>query len=409
MLKHLFPRAHARYSTSTNGQLLGDFAAWLVSIGYARHAARGHVRRLKQTLEAMSASPIARDAGIAAASLSEAFCLPAVQSLFQGTRRAFERFLATRGQLLKESDDNRFALLLGSYRGHLSEERGLAVVTVEQHISTIKSFLAQVLPADAPIQSLSVLAVERFVAAEGQRLRRQTLQHVIAHLRAFLRFCFDRGEVRERLDSIDAPRVHRGELPPRAISWSLVQRLLRSVDRSTPLGRRDHAILHLMAHYGLRPSEITALTLGSIDWEAQTLRVKQCKTRSDLILPLTSQTMWLLTRYLRCRPPGGPYPELFRRARTPPGPLTHYAVGDLYQKRARESGLPLQGTSSYCLRHSFAMRLLGRGVGIKAIGDLLGHRTLESTCVYLRLQTTTLREVALPLPAPTSGIVGGPA
>jgi site-specific recombinase XerD len=409
MLKDLFPRDHARYAASVNGQLLGDFAAWLVSLGYARHAAQGHVRRLKQTLEGVSVSPIAGEVGIAATSLSEAFRLPAAQSLFQGTRGAFERFLTARGQLLKRPDDNRFALLLGSYRRYLSEERGLAVVTIEQHIATTESFLAQVLSANAPLQSLSALGVERFVAAEGRRLRRQSLQHVIARLRAFLRFCFDRGELRERLDSIDAPRVYRGELPPRAVSWSLVQRLLRSIDRSTQLGRRDYTILHLMAHYGLRPSEIVTLTLGSIDWQAQTLRVGQCKTRSDLILPLTDQTVRLLTRYLRRRRPGDAHSELFLRARTPPGPLTHYAVGDLYQKRARESGLPLQGTSSYCLRHSFAMRLLGRGVGIKTIGDLLGHRTLESTCVYLRLQTATLREVALPLPTPTSGIVGGAA
>ncbi len=83
--------------------------------------------------------------------------------------------------------------------------------------------------------------------------------------------------------------------------------------------------------------------------------------------------------------------EMFRffqgvpRASTPVGPLTRYIIADLYQKRARQSGLPLQGTSSYCLRHSFAMRLLDRGVGVKVIGDLLGHHTLESTCVYLRL------------------------
>ena len=94
------------------------------------------------------------------------------------------------------------------------------------------------------------------------------------------------------------------------------------------------------------------------------------------------------------RPARRAHPELFLRASTPVGPLTHYAIGDLYQKRVRQSELPLQGTSSYCLRHSFAMRLLDRGVGVKVIGDLLGHRTLESTCVYLRLQSGALREVA---------------
>ena len=206
---------------------------------------------------------------------------------------------------------------------------------------------------------------------------------------------------------IDAPRVYRGELPPRALPWPLVQQLLRSIDRSSQLGWRDYAILHLMAHYGLRPSEIVTLTLGSIDWQAETLSVKQRKTRSDLVLPLAPQTMRILSRYLRCGRPGGSRRELFLRGRTPAGPLTHNGVCGLYQKRARESGLPLHETSSYCLRHSFAMRLLDRGVGIKVIGDLLGHRTLESTCVYLRLQIGALRDVALPLPPPIVGILEG--
>jgi integrase/recombinase XerD len=282
--------------------------------------------------------------------------------------------------------------------------RGLTSATVEQHIATAKSLLAQALPADAPLHALSAPAVERFVTTEARRIKRQSLQHVVARLRAFLRFCFDQGEVQERLDIIDAPRAYRGELPPRALAWPLVQRLLRSIDRSNRLGWRDYAILHLMAHYGLRPSEIITLTLGSIDWKTKTLRVKQCKTRSDLILPLAEQTMRILRHYLRCERPGVAHPELFLRASTPVGPLTHYAIGDLYQKRVRQSGLPLQGTSSYCLRHSFAMRLLDRGVGVKVIGDLLGHRTLESTCVYLRLQTRALRQVALPLSASTTGI-----
>jgi site-specific recombinase XerD len=159
-----------------------------------------------------------------------------------------------------------------------------------------------------------------------------------------------------------------------------------------------------MAHYGLRPSEIVTLTLASVHWENRTLRVNQRKTRSDLILPLTEQTIRILRHYLRRGRTGGTCSELFLRASTPVGPLTHYTIADLYQKHARQSGLPLQRTSSYCLRHSFAMRLLDRGVGVKLIGDLLGHRTLESTCVYLRLQTGALREVALPLPTATTGI-----
>ena len=143
-----------------------------------------------------------------------------------------------------------------------------------------------------------------------------------------------------------------------------------------------------------------SLTLESIDWANKTLRVEQCKTRSALILPLADSARRVLKRYLRCGRPGSRHPHLFLRARTPAGPLKPTAVCDIYEKRARQSGLSLQGSSSYSLRHAFAMRLLNRGVGVKVIGDLLGHHTLESTCLYLRLQTEALREVALPLPVP---------
>lgn len=397
MLEHLFRKVHACYAGSPNGALLDDFATWLISAGYAQHTACRHVRRLKQALDGMSSAPLGRDTGVSSRFLSQAFA----SASLRGTRCAVERFLTAKKLLFREPGPDPFSPLLDRYRRHLSEVRGLASATVEQHTSTAKSLLAQALPADAPLHALSAPAVEQFVTTAGRRIKRQSLQHVVARLRAFLRFCFDQGEVRERLDIIDTPRAYRGEQPPRALAWSLVQRLLRSIDRSSRLGWRDYAILHLMAHYGLRPSEIITLTPGSIDWEAKRLRVKQCKTRSDLMLPLADQTLRILRHYLRCERPGGAHPELFLRASTPVGPLTHYTIGDLYQKRVRLSGLPLQGTSSYCLRHSFAMRLLDRGVGVKVIGDLLGHRTLESTCVYLRLQTSALREVALSLCAPT--------
>ncbi|MBP1293635.1 MULTISPECIES: tyrosine-type recombinase/integrase [Bradyrhizobium] len=348
----------------------------------------------------MGAARLDCDTGVSERFFSQAFS----STSLQGTRCAVVRFLTVRRLLVREPAPDPFSSLLDRYKRHLSEVRGLSSATLEQHIATAKSLLAHALPADAPLQALSAAAVERFVITAARRIKRQTLQHVVARLRAFLRFCFDQGEVQERLDVIDAPRAYRGELPPRALAWPLVQRLLRSIDRSSRLGWRDYAILHLMAHYGLRPSEIITLTLGSIDWENKTLHVKQCKTRSDLILPVADQTLRILRHYLRRGRPGGKHPELFLRASTPVGPLTHYAIGDLYQKRAGQSGLPLQGTSSYCLRHSFAMRLLDRGVGVKVIGDLLGHHTLESTCVYLRLETGALREVALALPTATIGL-----
>jgi site-specific recombinase XerD len=95
---------------------------------------------------------------------------------------------------------------------------------------------------------------------------------------------------------------------------------------------------------------------------------------------------------------GTVHSELFLRARCPSGPIERTAVQDIFQKRAREAGLS-PSIHVYQLRHTFAMRLLSRGVGVKAIGDLMGHRSLESTCAYLRLDIQTLRGVALPVPA----------
>lgn len=201
-----------------------------------------------------------------------------------------------------------------------------------------------------------------------------------------------------RLDAIDTPRVYRDELPPRAIPWASVQALLRSIDRRQATGWRDYTILYLMANYGLRPCEVVALRLDSIDWQAKTLRVEQRRTRSVLLLPLADRSLRVIKCYLNAGRPGSARAELFLRARGPSGAIKHTAVCNLYQARVERSGLALQGTSSYCLRHSFAMRLLERGVGIKAIGDVLGHRGLESTCVYLRLQLDALRDVALPVP-----------
>ena len=397
MLKQLFPRYHRRYTASLVAPWLHGFAEWLVAEGYARDPVRHHVRRLKQALEQAS-SPIRPASSFPSNELAVLFSWPEQQVPFQATERAFRRFLQTQERLVDEQKFSKCDELLCAYRTHLAELCGLRTTTISQHLSTISRFLTEAVPTNSPLNSLSPQAVEAFVVATGQRVKRQTLQHIVAHLRSFLRYCYDQNALSHRLDTIDMPRTYRDELPPRALAWSHVLGLLRSIDRSRMMGCRDHAILYLMAHYGLRPSEIAALSVDSIDWASRTLRVEQSKTRSTLVLPLSDQALRVLKRYLRCGRPGTTRPALFLRARSPVGPITHYTVCDVYTKRARESGLPLQGTSSYCLRHSFAMRLLTRGVGVKIIGDLLGHRTLESTCVYLRLQTEALRDVALPVP-----------
>lgn len=169
--------------------------------------------------------------------------------------------------------------------------RGLSASTVAQHLATIQTFLHEALPDGLPISALTRESIERHLVTTGQRISRQSLQHWVARLRSFLRFCHSNALLARPLDAIDTPRVYRNELPPRALPWSTVIELLRSIDRSNAVGWRDYTILHLMSHYGLRPCEVASLRLDAIDWQAGTLRVAQRKTRSILILPMADRTL----------------------------------------------------------------------------------------------------------------------
>lgn len=397
MLRDLFPKRHARYQRSPFVEDLDAFASWLHARGYSRDSACGHVFRVKQALD--RSAGLLPGASFASKHLDRAFAGEGDRFRHRASRNAFQNFLRPLGRLIEPQIIGRFDALRRDYRQFLEQMRGFAASTIQQHEGTVSEFLSEVLEPRRRLDQLSSASVEQYVLSKSREIKRQTLQHIIARLRAFLRYCYEHGVIAQRLDVIDTARTYRGELPPRALDWKLVQRLLASVDRRSLAGWRDYAVLHLMAHYGLRASEIASLKLSAIDWTAKTLAVEQRKTRSTLVLPLAERTIAVLRQYLRHGRPGSEHPELFLRVRSPAGPLRHYGVCGIYQKRARLSGLPLAATSSYCLRHAFAMRLLRRGVGIKAIGDLLGHHSLEATCVYLRVDIDMLREVALPVPA----------
>lgn len=401
MLQEVLPKAHRSYQQSHWAEELEEFGAWLRATGYSANSTRDHLCRLRNVLERMAGFRPKCTSMVV--QLDEAFRSSgpsqSMAARYRGTQRAYQRFLASRGRLITSPTCDRFATLRLSYRQHLAELRGFAGATIQQHDQTVQDFLSRVLGPHRVLTDLTSADIDRYLLLRSLEVTRQTLQHTVARLRSFLRYIYERGEIRSQLaGTIDTPRTYRGELPPKALDWTLAQKLLSSIDRASRTGWRDYAILHLMAHYGLRPSEIVTLRQDSIDWRAGLLHVEQCKTRSPLVLPLMAPTIDVLRSYLSHGRPSSERPELFLRARSPVGFITGKAVTYLFQKWARRSGLPLDGYSAYCLRHTFSMRLLGRGIGIKAIGDLLGHRSLESTCLYLRLDVNMLRQVALPVP-----------
>ena len=287
---------------------------------------------------------------------------------------------------------------MAAYQTFLADVRGLVGASILQHIAEVDGLLRHLLPKGGPLKELTAKSIEKHIERRAQTLSRRTLLTAVGYLRAFLVYCFERQLIPARLDFIDQPTGLRNELPPRALDWRLTQRLLSSIDRTDRSGWRDFMMLHLMAHYGLRPGEVSHLTLESIDWTARRLLVHQQKTHSWLTLPLKDESVGLLRRYLKEGRRPSRRRELFLATFTPYAPLSKAGVTQLFKNRVRKSGLPITYGFPYCLRHSFAMRLFDRKVGIKTISDLMGHQSIASTAVYLRLQTDVLREVALPVP-----------
>jgi site-specific recombinase XerD len=402
MLVELFPRMHRRYSSlRLLGPILGGFAGWLHARGYPRVAVRRHLRaarRLEQRWVRRglrSISAIRRtDFQVCAPGHSQDD--PDLAAVARVLRMYFEE----RGLLAGGSAPEAPRELTG-YQQYLTALRGLAAGTIADHLATVSEFL-QFIAAQRPAMSLGQLTpreLEAFVQQVALRVSRASLQHVVAHVRSFLRWLGAQGAARHGLESqIDTPRVYRQEQLPRALRWDMVRALLQSIDRTTAIGRRDYAILLLIATYGLRSSEIVALRLDDFDWRQGELRVPRCKVEGVLTLPLTDDAGDAVLDYIRRGRPTLPTRVLFLRVRPPAGLLKPTAVTEVFQTCARHSGLTIPFQGAHCLRHSLAVQLLRAGVSLKAIGDVLGHRSLESTCLYLRLATEDLRDVALDLP-----------
>lgn len=230
------------------------FIAWLRTDGYTDYVIDCHIRRLLFVLPKLSsgtAPPTLREVDLLAVFGRERCPLTRFTN-FASTRRVYSRYLRAQGRLITEpqtpTED-----LLRRYDQYLIDVRGLSASARCHHKLTLRGLLTGS-PCSRSLKKLSREDVERFILERSRRISRHSLQHEVGQVRAFLRYAHDAGLVRERLDCLDTPRTYRDELPPRAMPWPSVLKLLRSIDRASRNGWRDLTILHLLAYYGLRPS-----------------------------------------------------------------------------------------------------------------------------------------------------------
>jgi len=409
MLKDVFPKVHGRYSSlPVLGPMLEGFTEFLVSEGYSREPLRRHVRTARCVDEWLQGRGCGAVAEITRDDL-HACAPPGGRSQDDinaaAMVRLLERYLDHRGLLPLCRVPTPVDRKLDEYAAYLQQVRGLGPGTIADHRKTAAQFIHHVDTEGhlAALAHVTAHQIEEFVRSSGSRLGRGTMQHVVSQLRSFLRFLAARGEAPTGLDArIDTPRLYRGEQLPRALPWETVLAFLRAIDRSTPIGRRDYAMFLLITTYGLRASEIVGLRIEDLAWRTGRLSVHQQKSGSPLLLPLTDTVGDCLLAYLGHGRPALPARQIFLRHRAPAGVLKPTAVSEAFQAWTRRSGLKIPFHGPHCLRHSYAVHLLRQGTSLKTIGDLLGHRSAESTCVYLRLAVEDLRDVALNLPIATT-------
>lgn len=403
MLRSAFPRAHQKYfSLPLLGPIADGFDDWLTTNGFTQGS-----RKLAINLLPIADKKLRRRGVDQVAKLNHTVlndCCKALKKKYPyraGTIHTLERYLVANGLIVdhRHTAATQPVTLSSEYADHLREVRGFAASTVSSHRRTAEGFLRHLEEAGVAMRTVRTSNIESYIAEAGTRLNRASLQHDIGALRGFLRFLSMDDRAPAGLDrQIDRPRLYRLEQLPRALPWETVRTLLQSVDRTSPMGLRDYAMFLLIATYGLRASEVVAISLDDIRWRQRILRIHQRKTSSPLELPLTNEVLSALVKHLKRTPPPTPYRRIFLRMRAPLGILKPTAVTEAFQALVRKSGLSVPYQGPHCLRHSYAICLLKNGTPLKTIGDILGHRTAESTSMYLRLATEDLREVALAVP-----------
>jgi site-specific recombinase XerD len=289
--------------------------------------------------------------------------------------------------------------LLARYREYLTVERGLAQTTTDLNARLVRPFLlerAQTREGRLDLEQLTAGEVTAFVL-EQCRQRPQSIKRIITALRSLLGFLHVEGILGQSLASavLSAAGWTLTRLP-RALEGDQVAALLASCDQHTPTGRRDLAILTLLARLGLRAGEVAALALDDIDWRRGEITVRgkgNCYDR----LPLPVDVGQRIVSYLQDgRPDTAQDRAVFLRAQAPYRALTSNGVTTVVRGAGRRAGVGVVG--AHRLRHSAATAMLRAGGSLTEIGQVLRHARPLTTAIYAKVDSEVLRQLARPWP-----------
>jgi site-specific recombinase XerD len=294
--------------------------------------------------------------------------------------------------------------LVSAFGRFLRTERGLSVSTLANYLPIVRSFLDEQFGGKAlQFGDLRAADIHRFIVRRAQAAPHGRAKLVVTALRSFLRFLQQRGLLATDLAAA-VPGVSGWRLAhlPKALPAEQVELLLASCDRGTSAGRRDYAVLMLLARLGLRGGEVAAMTLDDLDWECGEI-VVHGKGQRLARLPLPMDVGSALVDYLRRDRPVCATRHVFIRIRAPiRGFVSPSVICCIVRRALKRAGLTPEFKGAHLLRHSLATDLLRRGASLVEIGQLLRHSQPNTTQIYAKVDIAALRAIGLPWPGAAS-------
>lgn len=406
------PGTQAKLRAGTLGEIVEGFCRWLLGHGFSQERVQSHILNISHFdayLAQQSTLPPKVISSKDVDTFLRRYPLTLAARERGKTHIRYIRFSVNRFvEYLREEELfdplpklEIYQPVLDAYLEWMRTYQHAASETVEVRRHLLTQFLKWLGPK-ANVQALSKLnseEVERFFLQYAQRMGQSRRRLMQATLRTFFRFCHHQGHIQRPLDyAVPALRTYKLATLPRGLTEAQAQKILQCPDRRTDAGRRDYAILQLLYSYGVRRGQVRALRLADINWAENQILFKASKHGKDSLLPLTVEVGESLLDYLHHARPHYPYPEAFLTSKAPYRPLCGCAISEMVSQHIRKAGIDIPHRGAHVFRHGFATRMLQNGNSLKSIADVLGHRHLQSTFIYTKVDFNALSQVALQWP-----------
>lgn len=319
----------------------------------------------------------------------------------RATLRRLFQMLQSKGVVeAKSYRRNRYEQHVYDFAEHLKQERGCVETTIAGYCLVAKRLLSYV--AGNYRHRLARMSAIEVLGFAGHYIRehgRVSAQYATPAMRAFLRFLRYRGIIEADLASI-VPSVAGWTLAglPRCLPKGTVERVLADQEHASPGGRRDYAILLLLARLGLRSCEVAALRLDDLHWESGEIIVRSRKASRTVALPLPCDVARAVAEYLKVGRPVCNCRNVFVRLRAPFGGMSRIGVGHVARRAFLHSRISGVSLGAHTFRHTLASDLLRRGASLDDIGRILRHRDASTTAIYAKVDIEALRSLAMRWP-----------